>query len=43
MADMSAYIFDNSLQQTDQRFNNLATLYDDWTIRHLEATGVSQG
>src|SRR6266851_10272368 len=40
---MSHYIFDNAAQQAGQRFSSLATLYDPWTIRHLEATGIGTG
>jgi ubiquinone/menaquinone biosynthesis C-methylase UbiE len=37
---MSNYIFENAGQPTSQRFTSLETLYDPWTIRHLEATGI---
>ena len=40
---MSNYIFDNTAPQAGQRFTSLETLYDPWTIRHLEATGVGPG
>ena len=40
---MSNYIFDNAAQQAGQRFTSLETLYDPWTIRHLEATGIGTG
>jgi ubiquinone/menaquinone biosynthesis C-methylase UbiE len=40
---MSTYIFDNSAEQTVQRFSSLQELYDPWTIQHLETTGVGQG
>jgi 2-polyprenyl-3-methyl-5-hydroxy-6-metoxy-1,4-benzoquinol methylase len=40
---MSNYIFDNAGQQAGQRFTSLETLYDPWTIRHLEATGIDAG
>src|SRR5260370_20463831 len=40
---MSNYIFDNAGQQAGQRFTSLETLYDSWTIRHLEATGIDTG
>ncbi|GAC1436247.1 MAG: methyltransferase domain-containing protein [Ktedonobacteraceae bacterium] len=40
---MSHYIFDNAAQQANQRFNSLETLYDPWTISHLEATGIGPG
>jgi ubiquinone/menaquinone biosynthesis C-methylase UbiE len=40
---MSNYIFDNAAQQASQRFTSLETLYDPWTIRHLEATGIGPG
>jgi ubiquinone/menaquinone biosynthesis C-methylase UbiE len=40
---MSQYIFDNAAPQAGQRFASLQTLYDYWTIRHLEATGVGPG
>src|SRR5207244_9212343 len=40
---MSNYIFDNAGQPTSQRFTSLEILYDPWTIRHLEATGIGLG
>lgn len=40
---MHNYIFDNAAQQASQRFSSLETLYDPWTIRHLEATGIGLG
>ena len=40
---MSNYIFDNAAPQASQRFASLQTLYDSWTIRHLEATGIGPG
>ncbi len=40
---MSNYIFDNAAPQASQRFVSLETLYDPWTIRHLEATGIGPG
>jgi ubiquinone/menaquinone biosynthesis C-methylase UbiE len=40
---MSNYIFDNAAPQAGQRFSSLETLYDPWTIRHLEATGIGPG
>lgn len=40
---MSTYIFENAGQPTGQRFSSLETLYDPWTIRHLEATGIGPG
>jgi ubiquinone/menaquinone biosynthesis C-methylase UbiE len=40
---MSNYIFDNAGQQAGQRFSSLETLYDPWTIQHLEATGIGAG
>jgi ubiquinone/menaquinone biosynthesis C-methylase UbiE len=40
---MSNYIFENAAQQAGQRFSSLETLYDPWTIRHLEATGIGPG
>jgi ubiquinone/menaquinone biosynthesis C-methylase UbiE len=40
---MSNYIFDNATRQANQRFSSLETLYDPWTISHLEATGVGPG
>jgi hypothetical protein len=39
---MSNYIFENAAKQAAQRFTSLETLYDPWTIRHLEATGIGQ-
>jgi ubiquinone/menaquinone biosynthesis C-methylase UbiE len=40
---MSNYIFENAGEPTGQRFSSLETLYDPWTIRHLEATGIGPG
>jgi ubiquinone/menaquinone biosynthesis C-methylase UbiE len=40
---MSNYIFENAAQQAGQRFTSLETLYDPWTIRHLQATGIGPG
>ena len=40
---MSNHLFENTAQQTSQRFSSLETLYDPWTIRHLEATGIGPG
>jgi 2-polyprenyl-3-methyl-5-hydroxy-6-metoxy-1,4-benzoquinol methylase len=40
---MSNYIFENAAQQAGQRFASLETLYDPWTIRHLETTGIGPG
>ena len=40
---MSNYIFDNAASQANQRFTSLETLYDPWTISHLEATGIGPG
>ena len=40
---MSTYLFDNAGEQAGQRFSSLETLYDPWTIRHLEATGIGAG
>jgi len=40
---MSQYVFDNAARQANQRFTSLETLYDPWTISHLEATGVGPG
>ena len=40
---MSHYIFDNAARQANQRFASLETLYDPWTISHLEATGICSG
>jgi ubiquinone/menaquinone biosynthesis C-methylase UbiE len=40
---MSTYLFENAGQPTGQRFTSLETLYDPWTIRHLEATGIGPG
>src|SRR5207247_2824795 len=33
----------NAGQPTGQRFTSRETLYDPWTIRHLEATGIGPG
>lgn len=40
---MNTYIFENAGQPSRQRFSSLETLYDPWTIRHLEATGIGPG
>ncbi len=40
---MSNYIFENAAPQAGQRFTSLEILYDPWTIRHLEATGIGPG
>jgi ubiquinone/menaquinone biosynthesis C-methylase UbiE len=40
---MNNYIFDNAAPQAGQRFSSLETLYDPWTIRHLETTGIGPG
>jgi len=40
---MSHYIFDNAARQANQRFSSLETLYDPWTISHLEETGINPG
>jgi hypothetical protein len=40
---MSNSIFENAALQAGQRFTNLEMLYDPWTIRHLEATGIGAG
>jgi ubiquinone/menaquinone biosynthesis C-methylase UbiE len=40
---MSNYLFDNAAQQASQRFASLETLYDPWTICHLETTGIGPG
>jgi SAM-dependent methyltransferase len=40
---MSTYLFENAGQPTGQRFRSLETLYNPWTIRHLEATGIGPG
>lgn len=40
---MSNYIFDNAAPQAGHRFASLETLYDPWTIRHLEITGICPG
>jgi len=40
---MSNYIFENAGQPTGQRFTSLETLYDPWTIRHLDTTGIGSG
>jgi ubiquinone/menaquinone biosynthesis C-methylase UbiE len=40
---MSNYIFDNTAPQASQRLSSLETLYDSWTIRHLEVTGIGPG
>ena len=40
---MSHYIFDNAAPQASQRFASLEMLYDPWTIRHLETTGIGPG
>jgi ubiquinone/menaquinone biosynthesis C-methylase UbiE len=40
---MSHYVFDNAAPQASQRFASLETIYDPWTIHHLEAIGVGPG
>jgi ubiquinone/menaquinone biosynthesis C-methylase UbiE len=40
---MSNYVFDNAARQTSQRSTSLEMLYDPWTIRRLEATGIGPG
>lgn len=40
---MNTYLFENAGQPTGQRFTSLERLYDPWTIRHLEATGIGPG
>ena len=40
---MSTYLFDNAGKQAGQRFSSLETLYDPWTIRHLQTTGIGAG
>jgi ubiquinone/menaquinone biosynthesis C-methylase UbiE len=40
---VSQYVFDNAAPQASQRFASLETIYDPWTIRHLEAVGVGPG
>jgi ubiquinone/menaquinone biosynthesis C-methylase UbiE len=40
---MSTYVFDNAAPQAGQRFASLETIYDPWTIRHLEAIGIGPG
>jgi len=40
---MSTYLFDHAAPQASQRFASLETLYDPWTIRHLETTGIGPG
>lgn len=40
---MSLYIFDNAATQAAQRFGSLEALYDQRTMRFLDATGVGTG
>jgi ubiquinone/menaquinone biosynthesis C-methylase UbiE len=40
---MSSYIFENAAPQASQRFTSLEQLYDPWTTRHLQATGIGPG
>jgi len=40
---MSNYIFADASTKTAQRFRNLESLFDAWTIGHLEATKVRDG
>jgi ubiquinone/menaquinone biosynthesis C-methylase UbiE len=40
---MCNYVFDNAAPQASQRFASLETIYDPWTIHHLEAVGVGPG
>src|SRR5258708_27953222 len=40
---MSTYILDTAGEPTGERFNSLETLYDSWTTRHLQSTGIGAG
>jgi len=40
---MNTFLFENAGQPTSKRFTSLESLYDPWTIRHLEATGIGPG
>jgi ubiquinone/menaquinone biosynthesis C-methylase UbiE len=40
---MATYLFQNAGPQSGQRFASLETLYDPWTIQHLEVTGIGPG
>src|SRR5260370_37451973 len=40
---MRNYICDDAAQQASQRFSSIERLYDLWTIRYLEATGIGTG
>lgn len=40
---MSDYIFENAARQAGPRFTSLETVYDPWTISHLQATGIGPG
>ena len=37
------YVFDNAAEQTAARFVALARLFDEGTIRHIEARGIRHG
>jgi SAM-dependent methyltransferase len=39
----SGYLLDNQAQETGQRFDSLAALFNPVTFRHLEMLGISQG
>ncbi|GAA1707999.1 methyltransferase domain-containing protein [Fodinicola feengrottensis] len=43
MGDSSAYTLDNAAEQAATRFDNLESLYDPGTIRHLDALGLAPG
>ena len=40
---MDRYLFANAAAPAAERLVSLETLYDPWTIRHLELTGVGAG
>lgn len=37
------YVFDNAWKQERQRLDALETIWDPWTIRHLDGVGVREG
>ena len=37
------YVFDNAADQTRTRFDALETIFDEGTVRHIEARGIDEG
>ncbi len=42
-ADAAGYLLDNSQAEAGRRFSALSTLFDPWTVRHLESLGIGPG